>query len=971
MSLMDWDTCPEDIEEDQELIQAVEALVETAAVSVRTVVMDDVDTFLLQCKNVLEFLFPLLIAYRKDQSLIQEDLHKLLICICLFVLTFRILAPSQSQQHRHNYNARQQRRGSGGGWFTSNTTSAGRDELGGSLHLPSRSRGEQSDQDSESASNSRGFIIGEDETDEERFEKIWSSVAVDKYRFLVLPPSCKLVEKPRRKEVKRDAVLQKAMRDFDGTVIATAATSAASTLEKNDSGDDDDDNPAQRLHTYGQQLLYFIRSILSFDYAGAGWTLILWMQGIQRYQRKRSGSSVDLDVDAVVDVDAEDNDDDTASKVSPQANSLPSSPRPTATGLLSPFATPINEAENDGEDEGTVYTRRANVALSPLEEEKLESSLPENFPRLLKATLKMERMSNVYHDMPTDPGDGELGTFRTPNLQQRRSLKEKDELDSYRSAHERTLADSPVNLFSSTPQLPAEDVEGAGPVSRGLESRQSAFYFEAANSNDSLKKMSVEIPVPDKNGYILGDEHLPNSRYTPLLVFVNSRAGPQQGHLLITQLCRLLNPIQIWDLATGGPETVLESFCVLTRLRILVCGGDGTVSWIISALEKMNLKRKWPPIAILPLGTGNDLARIHGWGGGYNNESLITILEQIAESYISLLDRWEMTIEDSKGKVKEVKSFFNYLGVGADAQAALQVHYLRESRPAWFFSRLVNKAWYGIFGAEDIVKATSVTVRKDITLFADGVEIPLPLDSQGIIVLNIDSYAGGVPLWSHGFKSDTPMPGRGTRGPYRRAKSMSDFRMKRSHSFERVDSVDDMDTLLSDAEKFEQVTACEFPSSCQDGVLEVVSIRGAFHLGQIKVGLSTAQKVCQCREAKIVIKKKVAVQIDGEPWRQNSCTLRVKRKPDPAVMLHRSADDGGVETEMSKLLDWAEERHLIDGQVHSVLMKEFSRRIESKTRQRRVRNQDNIMYTLKRAIGSTGAMSNMQGAQQWPNGISF
>ena len=50
------------------------------------------------------------------------------------------------------------------------------------------------------------------------------------------------------------------------------------------------------------------------------------------------------------------------------------------------------------------------------------------------------------------------------------------------------------------------------------------------------------------------------------------------------------------------------------------------------------------------------------------------ILKQVAESYISWLDRWEMTIENKKGQVKSVKSFFNYLGVGADAQAALQVH---------------------------------------------------------------------------------------------------------------------------------------------------------------------------------------------------------------------------------------------------------------------------------------------------------
>lgn len=208
----------------------------------------------------------------------------------------------------------------------------------------------------------------------------------------------------------------------------------------------------------------------------------------------------------------------------------------------------------------------------------------------------------------------------------------------------------------------------------------SAYFFETINSQESLRKLAVEVPVPDCNGYILGDHFLPDNSYTPLLVFVNSRSGPQQGHLLITQLRRLLNPIQIWDLADGGPGDVLQSFSALTRLRILVCGGDGTVSWIVSTIETMQLQR-WPPIAILPLGTGNDLARIHGWGGGYNNESLIGILEQVAESYISWLDRWEISVINKKGKVKSVKSFFNYLGVGADAQAALQVHMVSAKVP--------------------------------------------------------------------------------------------------------------------------------------------------------------------------------------------------------------------------------------------------------------------------------------------------
>ena len=78
-------------------------------------------------------------------------------------------------------------------------------------------------------------------------------------------------------------------------------------------------------------------------------------------------------------------------------------------------------------------------------------------------------------------------------------------------------------------------------------------------------------------------------------------------------------------------------------------------------------------------------------------------------------------------------------------------------------------------------------------------------------------------------------------------------------------------------------------------------------------------------------------------------------------MLHKSMAQNGVETEMAKLLDWAEEQKLIDGTVHSKLMKEFSRRIESKTRQRRVQSQDNLMHTFKRAMGGGTAGSGYGG----------
>lgn len=178
-----------------------------------------------------------------------------------------------------------------------------------------------------------------------------------------------------------------------------------------------------------------------------------------------------------------------------------------------------------------------------------------------------------------------------------------------------------------------------------------------------------------------------------------------------------------------------------------------------------------------------------------------------------------------------------------------------------------------------------------------------------------------------------------------------------AESMVHVDSTDDLSGMMTQEELYAKVTACDRQSSCQDGYLEIVSVRGLVHLGQCKVGIGNAHRVAQCREIKIVIKKKVALQIDGEPWRQDKCILNIKRKKDPALMLHRSSDDGGIETEMSGLLDWAEDRRLIDSQVHTILMKEFSRRIETKTRQRR--QEQNVLRNLKRAIGSTSTVTSL------------
>lgn len=57
----------------------------------------------------------------------------------------------------------------------------------------------------------------------------------------------------------------------------------------------------------------------------------------------------------------------------------------------------------------------------------------------------------------------------------------------------------------------------------------------------------------------------------------------------------------------------LELYRKVTNLRILACGGDGTAGWILSVIDKLSMTRP-PPLAILPLGTGNDLSRTLNFG---------------------------------------------------------------------------------------------------------------------------------------------------------------------------------------------------------------------------------------------------------------------------------------------------------------------------------------------------------------------
>ena len=47
---------------------------------------------------------------------------------------------------------------------------------------------------------------------------------------------------------------------------------------------------------------------------------------------------------------------------------------------------------------------------------------------------------------------------------------------------------------------------------------------------------------------------------------------------------------------------------------LVICGGDGTVMWVVTELSQFEIDHLKIPMAIIPLGTGNDFSQTIGWG---------------------------------------------------------------------------------------------------------------------------------------------------------------------------------------------------------------------------------------------------------------------------------------------------------------------------------------------------------------------
>ncbi|XP_072448035.1 diacylglycerol kinase zeta isoform X2 [Chiloscyllium punctatum] len=326
---------------------------------------------------------------------------------------------------------------------------------------------------------------------------------------------------------------------------------------------------------------------------------------------------------------------------------------------------------------------------------------------------------------------------------------------------------------------------------------------------------------------------IPSSLMKPLLVFVNPKSGGNQGAKIIQSFMWYLNPRQVFDMCQGGPKEALELYRKVQNLRILACGGDGTVGWILSILDQLQLNPQ-PPVAVLPLGTGNDLARTLNWGGGYTDEPVSKILSHVEDGNIVQLDRWNLYVERNASAVPDERDetaaeklpldvFNNYFSLGFDAHVTLEFHESREAKPEKFNSRFRNKMFYAGTAFSDFLMRSSKDLAKHIKVVCDGTDLTSKIQDlklQCIVFLNIPRYCAGTVPWGNPSEH---------------------------HDFE--------------------------PQRHDDGYIEVIGFTMA-SLAALQVG-GHGERLNQCREVTLTTYKSIPMQVDGEPCKLAPSVIRI------------------------------------------------------------------------------------------------
>ncbi|KAL8152162.1 hypothetical protein V2J09_009922 [Rumex salicifolius] len=394
----------------------------------------------------------------------------------------------------------------------------------------------------------------------------------------------------------------------------------------------------------------------------------------------------------------------------------------------------------------------------------------------------------------------------------------------------------------------------------------------------------------------------------PMVVFVNSRSGGRHGSELTKWLQQLMGEEQVFDLSNVKPEEFVQyglgcldqlanngDGCARDtrdKLRIMVAGGDGTVGWILGSLGELhNQNGPVPPVAIIPLGTGNDLSRSFGWGGSLPfvwKAAVKRSLHRATKGPICSLDSWHVSVTMPAGEVVELPHslkpseecsldqdleaegsvpekvtcyngvFYNYFSIGMDAQVAYGFHHLRNEKPYLAQGPIANKLIYSGYsctqgwfftpctsdpGLRSLRNILKVRIKK--VNCSDWEDIPVPSNIRSIVALNLHNYASGRHPWGN------PRP----------------------EYLERRGFIE---------------------ANADDGVLEIFGLKHGWHASFVLVEVISAKHIAQASAIRLEVRggdwKQSFMQTDGEPWKQPlnesySTFVNITRVPFQSLMI--------------------------------------------------------------------------------------
>lgn len=322
-----------------------------------------------------------------------------------------------------------------------------------------------------------------------------------------------------------------------------------------------------------------------------------------------------------------------------------------------------------------------------------------------------------------------------------------------------------------------------------------------------------------------------------LIAFVNPASGGNLGPKILQFLKNHIGDENVFDIkADAGPDRGLQMRAsdASVEVRCIVAGGDGTFSWVASTLEKKSYSHV--RLMVIPLGSGNDMARALGWGKKYPGISkVLKYMDWINTAKAHRLDVWKLSSQHDPASAQQLDTshgarplMCNYLSLGADAFVELRFNQMRWDHPEKFKSRMGNFRAHLMVGLKYMCSPSSqkfyIADHID-TLLIDDHPISIPQNLQALIFLNIPSYGAGAQPW-------------GSVGPKQ---------------------------LSSDAIKDRPIG----DMYVDDQQFEVIGLRNLNHFGLIKLFGAHGVRIAQGRRMHLKLKSpSTPFQVDGEPWDQ-------------------------------------------------------------------------------------------------------